>query len=565
MKFKRQIAVLVLFFLILFLFIYPNQDNISFSILKGIAIGGLVMVFISFAFPTLYKIKSLDQEEIVENQKDIKSNSFSTVVKSHYQRLIAQVVDLVSVVNSNYATGIYMIDREVNGYTKQHSSSADFIEFVEEGNNIISEILSHKKSTIIKKNKKNEGWKEILGEKIWRGSETFLGFPILYSEKIVGCILVYTDHFSSINEQDQHVIEKLGEIITHGMTDLEQMESIMVDNYFNSRVTNLFEQLEVKSDEAELFESIRGICRAFFQYDKLTIILSDADKKNGNIKLVDGLHDDADEGQDFELQNSLHGLAINENKIIHSNTWFDELPEINRFYPNDRDTFNFMSVLSIPLQVNNDSIGAVTLERLKSKKYSDTDSRLLELLCGTVSNILNWQKEYERVNLTAMHDGLTGLLNHKTFLDRFDEEVNRASRFKHMLGLVVFDLDKFKLINDNHGHLYGDYVLQEVSNIIAENVRAIDVVGRYGGEEFALLLVNTDVKECLPLVERIVENIANKTFLKGGISANITISAGMAGFPTHAEQVRELISKADKAMYKTKSNGGNGVTIAKNE
>ena len=182
-----------------------------------------------------------------------------------------------------------------------------------------------------------------------------------------------------------------------------------------------------------------------------------------------------------------------------------------------------------------------------------------------MSNILNWQKEYERVNLTAMHDGLTGLLNHKTFLDRFDEEVNRASRFKHMLGLVVFDLDKFKLINDNHGHLYGDYVLQEVSNIIAENVRAIDVVGRYGGEEFALLLVNTDVKECLPLVERIVEKIANKTFLKGGISAKITISAGMAGFPTHAEQVRELISKADKAMYKTKSNGGNGVTIAKNE
>ncbi|SVD82622.1 uncharacterized protein METZ01_LOCUS435476, partial [marine metagenome] len=128
MKFKRQIAVLLLFFLILFLFIYPNQDNISFSILKGIAIGGLVMVFISFAFPTLYKIKSLDQEEIVENQKDIKSNSFSTVVKSHYQRLISQVVDLVSVVNSNYATGIYMIDREVNGYTKQHSSSAGFIE-----------------------------------------------------------------------------------------------------------------------------------------------------------------------------------------------------------------------------------------------------------------------------------------------------------------------------------------------------------------------------------------------------------------------------------------------------
>ena len=81
MKFQRQIAVLLLFFLILFLFIYPKQDNISFSILKGIAIGGLVMVFISFAFPTLYQIKSLDEEDILENQKDLESNSFPTVVK----------------------------------------------------------------------------------------------------------------------------------------------------------------------------------------------------------------------------------------------------------------------------------------------------------------------------------------------------------------------------------------------------------------------------------------------------------------------------------------------------
>ena len=71
----------------------------------------------------------MNEEEIVANQKDIESNSFSTVVKSHYQRLITQVVDLISVVNSNYATGIYMIDREVHGYTKQHSSNADFIEF----------------------------------------------------------------------------------------------------------------------------------------------------------------------------------------------------------------------------------------------------------------------------------------------------------------------------------------------------------------------------------------------------------------------------------------------------
>ena len=147
-------------------------------------------------------------------------------------------------------------------------------------------------------------------------------------------------------------------------------------------------------------------------------------------------------------------------------------------------------------------------------------------------------------------------------MDRFDEEVSRAGRFNHMLGLVILDLDKFKSINDSYGHLYGDYVLEEVSSIIKENVRAIDVVGRYGGEEFAVLLVNTDIQQCIPLAERIVRKISEKTFLKNGIAVNVTISAGMAGFPIHADQVRELISKADKAMYETKRIGGNSVTIS---
>lgn len=562
MDFRRQITAVALFFLILYLFMMPNQDALIFSILKGIAIGGLAMVFITYAFPSILKFNS-DENNDEDKQKSADSEfGFSSVVKSHYERLLTQVVDLVSVVNPAYSTGVYMVDKEGQGYTRQNSSENDLSSFITEKNSIVSEIIHQNKPVILKKNKHHEGWAEILGERSWRGSETILGFPISFSGHIVGAMLVFTDHFSSINDQDIDIIEKLGEIITHGMTDLEQMESLMVDNYFNSRVTNLFDQLEVKSDQSELFESIRGLCRAFFQYDKLTITMVDSDQSTAKIKLVDGLHDDADEGQSFNMINTLHGLAVQENRMIHSNTWFDEFPEMNRFNPNDRDTFNFMSVLSIPLLSNGEAVGAISLERLKSKKYTDTDARLFELLCGTVSSILNWQQEYNRVHESSIHDGLTGLLNHKAFLDRFEEEVSRAGRFNHMLGLVILDLDKFKSINDSYGHLYGDYVLEEVSSIIKENVRAIDVVGRYGGEEFTVLLVNTDIQQCIPLAERIVRKISEKTFLKNGIAVNVTISAGMAGFPIHADQVRELISKADKAMYETKRIGGNSVTIS---
>ncbi|MBT5439746.1 MAG: GGDEF domain-containing protein, partial [Candidatus Marinimicrobia bacterium] len=494
-------------------------------IIKGIAIGALAITFTRYAFPNILNKKLLDKniETDSQNIPDL------SAIQSHYKKLIEQIIDLVSVVNPKYNTAIYMTDLENSGYKKQNSSKFAFKDFVNINNIMISKIIKNNKPIIIKHNK-DESWEEIFGEKTWRGSEVIIGFPIKYSDKTVGCLLVFSNHFSSINDNDKSIIEKLVGVITKGMTDLEELDLLLADNYFSARINNLFDQLEVKSDQSELFESIRGICRAFFQYDKLTLILSD-NGKNAKIKLVDGIREDADEGQVFNLDNSLHGLAVKKNKLINSNSWIENFPELYRFFPGDKEKFNFMSILSSPIKSKESSIGAITLERLKSRRYSKTDEKLLELLCNTVSTILVWQQEYYKVHQSAMHDGLTGLLNHKTFLDRFDEEISRAKRFNHNLGLVVLDLDKFKVVNDSYGHLHGDYVLKEVSNIIAENVRAIDVVGRYGGEEFAVLLVNTDIEACLPLAQRIVDKIAEKVFLKSGISLKITISAGMSGFP----------------------------------
>ena len=557
MLFKRQISVIILFFIIVILLIYPNYDNFMFLILKGISIGALAIIFLLYAFPNIFKNKLSDKNIDNDSQKI----SDLSAIQSHYRKLIEQIIDLVSVVNSKYITAIYMTDLENSGYKKQNSSNSGYKDFVNLNNFIISKIIQNSKPTIINKDDKSESWEEIFGKKIWRGSEVLIGFPITYSDKVVGCLLAFSDHFSSINDNDKNIIEKFVDIIIKGMTDLEELDSLLANNYFSARINNLFDRLEVKSDQSELFESIRGICRAFFQYDKLTVILSDSEK-NAKIKLVDGIREDADEGQEFSMDNSLHGLAVNKNKIINSNSWLENFPKLYRFFPGDKEKFNFMSIISIPIKSEGNPIGAITLERLKSRKYSKTDEKLLELLCSTVSTILAWQKEYDRVSLSAMHDGLTGLLNHKTFLDRFDEEIRRSKRFNHNLGLVVLDLDKFKSVNDTYGHLHGDYVLQEVSRIISQNVRAIDVVGRYGGEEFAVLLVNTDIEACLPLAQRIVDKIAEKVFLKSGISLKITISAGMAGFPLHAENVRELISMADNAMYVTKSKGGNAISIA---
>ena len=107
------------------------------------------------------------------------------------------------------------------------------------------------------------------------------------------------------------------------MDDLKEIENLMINNNFNTKVGKVIEELDLKSDSRELIDSIRGICRSFFKYDKLTIVFLNDSNESANISLVDGFKEDIDQNQDFEIQNTLHGLAITENKTICSNSWFE--------------------------------------------------------------------------------------------------------------------------------------------------------------------------------------------------------------------------------------------------
>jgi diguanylate cyclase (GGDEF)-like protein len=127
---------------------------------------------------------------------------------------------------------------------------------------------------------------------------------------------------------------------------------------------------------------------------------------------------------------------------------------------------------------------------------------------------------------------------------------------------MMLDLDKFKRINDNHGHLYGDYVLRGTSAVLKTAVRNIDIVARYGGEEFAIVLVKTTKVKTFNSAKRIVQSLADHPFEKEGKKVRMTISAGMAEYPTDGENMRELIAIADRAMYEVKGRGGNNVEVA---
>lgn len=169
----------------------------------------------------------------------------------------------------------------------------------------------------------------------------------------------------------------------------------------------------------------------------------------------------------------------------------------------------------------------------------------------------SWIHEFSYLKESAMLDGLTGIYNHKVFKDRLGEEIRRAKRYKKQLSVFFMDIDKFKLINDNYGHVFGDFVIKETARIIKGNLRNFDVVSRYGGEEFSAVLINSRKRDTRNTAERIRKTIESHVFSYNGFEANITISIGISEYPDDGEEVRDLIRDADGAMYSAKKDGGN--------
>ena len=168
--------------------------------------------------------------------------------------------------------------------------------------------------------------------------------------------------------------------------------------------------------------------------------------------------------------------------------------------------------------------------------------------------------EFEAMHIERHFDFLTGLHNKQTLETAINLEFRRAERYRTKLSVLFLDLDSFKEINDRHGHLAGDKILQHVGNILTQNIRSFDIAARFGGDEFVILLPETDKKDALDLAERIRTEI-NRVFIVENQEVRLTVSGGIATYPDDAMSSNELFTCADKALYRAKHFGKNIVLL----
>jgi diguanylate cyclase (GGDEF)-like protein len=228
-----------------------------------------------------------------------------------------------------------------------------------------------------------------------------------------------------------------------------------------------------------------------------------------------------------------------------------------RFFDGVDKISNFVTrnIVCVPLRTKDRILGSIEVINKNSGSFDSDDMLILTALANQVAVAIENARLYEE----SIVDGLTGLYQRKYFELRLEEELKRSKRYKHPLNLVMIDIDYFKRVNDEHGHLMGDAVLKEVASVFKKSVRLEDVVARYGGEEFALIMPQTSAENMRKTGERLRAEIEEMEI--SGI--RITISVGIGHFDGKDMDFnhKDLINRADRALYLAKKRGRNRVEM----
>lgn len=222
------------------------------------------------------------------------------------------------------------------------------------------------------------------------------------------------------------------------------------------------------------------------------------------------------------------------------------------------------SRLSLPFRMDDGRVMSLVAAAASPHAFDDVAKPVMETLLEHLRAALQSAQKYDAIRREAVTDPLTNLYNRRFFEKQGREEVERSLRHQVPLTLLMFDVDHFKHINDTYGHQTGDKVLQAVAQYLKDHVRTSDICGRYGGEEFALLLPATPGRNAAFLADRLRNGLAQIMYTGLGLPANasVTVSAGLATCPHDGTTLEDLIARADEALYRAKAAGRNTVVRA---
>ena len=383
----------------------------------------------------------------------------------------------------------------------------------------------------------------------------------------VGALVMDSVHPNAFNDTTASALKFIASAIS--MLDYKGFYSaqkhIALQQYggLYSYLRKFFQTMTVK----DIYKQIINYVKANMAYDRLTILAMDqGDDMTGRVVFCDGVDSEQFANKQFTLSDKgVFVLALMRNRPMERSFmpgFKDYLPRLN---DSERKNLNLRQILVMPIAAEHDSEMAeiaICLESSSSMPYNDHEKELLKAFAGVAGFAYNRARKYEQGCDQAMRDGHTGLINKKTMFEKLRSEKVRADRSKYSIGLLMMDIDHFKHVNDTYGHPIGDVVIKGIADTISREIRGdIDVVARFGGEEFVVALIDTDSEGMVETAERIRKSVEKLVFdVHQAEPLRVTVSIGAflltQGFNG---DLQKAINNADQALYRAKEGGRNQV------
>ncbi|MBN1983219.1 MAG: diguanylate cyclase, partial [Chitinivibrionales bacterium] len=393
---------------------------------------------------------------------------------------------------------------------------------------------------------------------------SILAVPILsYTNELLGALVVDSKDKLAFRDNQKDMMLRFSRISA----------ALIINVKMRKYQEDVAKQLQIFNTAAQQFTVVQHPQQVFdilfktigewgIFFTRLMAIDFHPESNSCSIRKTIGNHPFANQGFTFPLNNGLISQVIKTKQSIVIDNIQRYQQRFYFFVPEEGRDSALVSCILIPFATA-ESIcrGVIYLESTIVNQFNGENGQQLATLISNASVAFQKAYLYQQMELLATTDGLTSLLNHRTFQDKLTEEISRCQRYNHMFSLIIMDIDHFKKFNDTYGHTVGDLVIKEIAACIRKSIRRIDIPARYGGEEFAVILPEIGADTALPIAERIRATIEAQTIMTKNETLHVTVSIGCATFPLVATEKQRLIVCADAAMYLSKEGGRNRVTV----
>lgn len=377
-----------------------------------------------------------------------------------------------------------------------------------------------------------------------------LAIPLVVKEEVVGVLDCQSDQ---PNAFDHEIVDLLTLFATNAAIALQNTELYAREQRRASQLEAINKIAKQTTAVLELEELLSQLCTLVpqsFPVDHVTVFLFAPDGQLVLRREQGKLTCRVREGDPLPSQPSYSESALNLGQTIVANDLNEHLGLCE----------NTRSEVCLPLISFGQSIGLLICSSTTRNVFQPGDVQSLESMADIVATAIQNVGYVEQVRKQANIDGLTGIFNRRYFETKLLEKMDEAVRYGGGLALLMIDIDHFKAVNDDFGHLLGDEVLRQVASLLSHNLRKVDVLCRYGGEEFVVIAPATTGQNALTFAEKLRKSIELHPF--PGVPRPVTISIGIAGFPDNGDTRDPLVRAADMALYRAKQLGRNRAEIA---